>query len=181
MGHQPTYRHLRWYNHFMKKELDDLLAKGLGAGYAGKIIPETVKRGPFEGGKQSLFTSETNGVYLDQWFAHQNGGGQELVQDKDGDRATRLYGGGNLAPEELAALGTNEEEVINYLIKKVGQLGNKTRLHENCFPEADGDWQYSYKILQPNVGGIPLTIGLESIDFKQTTVFAHGFILSPIK
>ncbi len=162
------------------EELDRLLAKGLGAGFAGETTPKTIQRGSFEG-KQSTYPSPEKPFYLDEWFAHQNGGGQELVQDDEGKRATRVYAGGNLPPEELAELGTTEDEVSVYLVRKINGLGEKTRLRENCHPEPDGNWQYSYEILKPNVDGVALTIGLEKIAFKQTTVFAHGFLLSPVE
>ncbi len=158
-------------------DLEKLLADGLLAGYAGKSTFEHVHRGPFEG-EQSLLTPK-GGVYIDQWFASLRGGGQELAQNEDG-KATRLYAGGTISPGDLAKLGITEEQVSGQLKKAIKELGQKTRLREDCIPEADGDWQYSYRILD-SVDQIDLTIGMEQIRFRGEVVFAHGFLLSPVK
>lgn len=159
-------------------KLKKLLADGLGAGYAGQSNFEHVRRGPFEG-EQSLFSPEEEKVYLDQWFAKLRGGGQELVQNEDG-KATRLYAGGTIDSEELSKLGITEEQVSEYHKKAIKELGQKTRLDEDCSPKPDGDWQYSYKIIK-RLDEIDLTIGLESIFYKGQLVFAHGFMNSPVK
>ena len=155
-----------------------LLADGLSAGFAGHSTFETIQRGPFQG-KQSLFTPGAGKVYLDQWFASLRGGGQELVQDGS-ELATRLYAGGTIDDEELTKLGITEDQVSEQLKKSISELGEKTRLGENCSPEPDGDWKYDYQILDtiPEIG---LRIGLESIYYKGSLVFAHGFLQSPVK
>lgn len=157
------------------KKLNDLLARGLIAGYGDKSTFEKVNRGKFLGDQSSA----ENGNYLDQWFAHLRGGGQELVTDGE-TSATRLYAGGTIDEEELTRLGTTKEAVSNYLKSSITRFGEKTRLDKDCVPDPDGDWQYSYRIIR-SIEEIELTLGLESITFKGVLVFAHGFLLSPVK
>ena len=61
----------------IKIKIKNILAKGLGEGYVGKSIRGKADRAGFQ-----LETSEyqgPEGKYHDEWAAHQNGGGQELV------------------------------------------------------------------------------------------------------
>lgn len=156
-------------------EIDKLLTDGLLRGYAGKTKFEEIRRGTFVGQQSAL----PDGNYIDQWFARELGGGQELVQIPDGI-GTRLYAGGHVPTEELEKLGITGEDVLKYHRNKLAQLGERTRLGEKCLPEPDGDWQYEYQILD-NIPEIRLRIGLETIFYKGDLVFAHGFLQSPIK
>lgn len=160
----------------MQKKFKAILGKGLCEGYMGKTARGKVKRAGFD-----LETSDykgPEGIYHDEWAAHQNGGGQELVETPDGKRATRVYAGGNLPKEELDKLGTTENEVIQKLLFFVNQAGEKTR-QDTDTESTNGDWTYKYKILD-EVKEIPLVVGKESIFFKDTLVFVHFHINSPI-
>ena len=162
------------------ERVDELLAKGLAAGYAGKIKPVEANRGPFVG-KQVIYLlgDHDGGTYSDEWYASANGGGQEIAKT-NGDTATRLYAGGIINPEKLAELGITEEEIMAYHKNKLTELGSRTRLQENCIPEPDGKLQYDYEVLE-HLEELGLTIGLESITYDGNLVFAHGFLKSPIK
>lgn len=159
------------------KEFGRALTDGLATGFAGSEIKRAV-RGGFAG-KASHVLLE-NGTYHDEWFSgKKSGGGQELVE-VDGDEFTRLYGGGVESSEILASLGIGEKEVNRYLIFKIMELGDKTRLFEDCTPKPDGKWQYAYRVTSSDPG-IQLTTAMETIDYDETRVHAHAFILSPVK
>ena len=99
------------------------------AGYGGKTKFVSVHRGGFEL-KSSEFSE--NGIeYIDQWLAKDAGGGQELVRF-DGEEFTRLYAGGIVKPERLAKLGITGKEIIEFLVKQISLLGEKTRLFDDC-------------------------------------------------
>lgn len=68
----------------------------------------------------------------------------------------------------------------NTLKAKIRELGEKTGLFADCTPNPDGEWQYSYKILQ-NIEDIPLKIGLETVTYKGSIVVAHAFLHSPVE
>lgn len=159
-------------------ELDKLLSQGLEAGYAGGTERQTVTRGPFTI-EASQFTSPNNGIYIDQWIADRTGGGQEIVKEGNQTR-TRLYAGGTIGIENLRQLGLTKKDVIGYLKRKIKELGGKTRLFEDCNTDPDGDWQYTYHIMQ-TMGDIPLTVGMETISFKGTRIFAHGFLHTTVE
>ncbi|MCL5125399.1 MAG: hypothetical protein M1511_13065 [Deltaproteobacteria bacterium] len=106
------------------------------------------------------------------------GGGQEVIEI-DGKKFTRLYAGGTIALEELAELGLTKKDVIRYLKSKLKELGNRTRLLENCRVE-DGDWDYDYFLLDVD-SDIPLTTAQEMIRFRGKRFFVHSFLLCPIE
>lgn len=157
----------------------ELLTGGLSNGYAGKTEIKTIDRGGLAF-KQSRYVNEsTGGTYHDEWLSARTGGGQELA-DAGEEKITRLYAGGVISPEELEKLGITKKDVIGYLIKKVGELGNKTRLFEDCTPGPDGDWQYVYKITD-RIESVELTRALETINYKGVQVFVHGFEICPVR
>jgi len=157
----------------------ELLTEGLSKGYAGKTKIETIDRGGLAF-KQSRYVDEATGkTYHDEWLSARTGGGQELAVIGE-EKITRLYAGGVISPKQLEKLGITEKEVIGYLIKKVEELGNKTRLFEDCAPAPDGDWQYVYKVTD-KIESVGLTRALETITFKGAQVFVHGFEICPIK
>ena len=161
----------------MKQEIKNILAKGLGEGYAGENIRRKIERSGFP-----VETSDykgPEGIYHDEWAAHQNGGGQELVETLDGEKATRVYAGGSLAEEELEKLGLTEKDVIWKLVSFVKQLGDKTRLDTNV-KRKEGDWSYSYKVMK-SVKEIPVDVAEEDIKYKGNLVFIHFHINSPVK
>ncbi|TSC89492.1 MAG: Uncharacterized protein G01um10145_649, partial [Microgenomates group bacterium Gr01-1014_5] len=87
----------------MNTGIKKILSKGLGVGYVGKSVRGQIDRAGFK-----LETSDyqgSEGKYHDEWMAHQNGGGQELVEDSNGEKATRVYAGGTLDEEGLKSLG----------------------------------------------------------------------------
>src|SRR3989344_8956444 len=125
----------------MKEEASKVLTEGLVGGYAGKGKVSNVDRASFSG-KSSHSEPTPGSVYHDEWFVpNYLGGGQELVKVGE-EMFTRLYGGGTPSPEKLAELGITVEDVGEYLKRKIVELGDKTRLLEECKPEPDGQWQY---------------------------------------
>jgi len=161
----------------IKIKIKNILAKGLGEGYVGKSIRGKADRAGFQ-----LETSEyqgPEGKYHDEWAAHQNGGGQELVEDADGEKATRVYAGGTLEEEKLTSLGLTGKDVIGKLIFFVNQLGDKTRLDTDAELK-EGDWTYFYKVMK-SVDEIPLVVAEEEIRFKDSLVFVHFHINSQVK
>ncbi len=162
-------------------ETDRLLTQGLAAGYGAEVTkPETVLRGDFLL-KASDFKPDNDPTasYHDEWLPGRVGGGQELVT-VGGQKATRLYAGGTISPEQLKDLGLTEDHVIGYLRGKITDLGGATRLHQHCMPLADGKWQYSYVIAE-HLKNIDLTVGVETVRYDGQQVFAHGFLISPVE
>ncbi len=162
----------------MSERMNKLLTDGLAEGYAGTKKPEGIHRAGFSG-KSNNYTNPDGGQYHDEWFADDNGGGQELVTEKD-EKATRVYAGGVICVEELQKLGLTTKDVISRLIQSVRELKSKTRLSEPCSLSLPGGWEYEYLILKKSEE-VPLTIGYESVKYNGREVFAHGHILSPIK
>lgn len=160
-------------------EIDDLFHKGLAAGYAGGTEHQTTQRGPFLM-EASQYIAPDGGVYRDEWMADRTGGGQEIAQVKN-LKASRVYGGGTISLKQLAELGITKKDVTNYLKRKIIELGSQTRTPDRgCFPGYDGDWLYFYQLLE-KIPDIPLTVGLETIKYRETRVFAHAFIFTPIE
>jgi len=162
----------------MSEKINQLLTNGLAKGYAGEKKPEKIQRSGFAG-KENNFTSPDGGHYHDEWFADDNGGGQELVKEEN-EQFTRVYAGGVIPTEELQKLELTTKDVISRLITSVRELKGKTRLHNPCFLELPDGWNYKYSILKKSKE-VPLTIGYESIEYNGRELFAHGHILSPVK
>lgn len=162
----------------MAGKFEQLLTDGLAQGYTGVKKPQRIERAGFVGKSNDHQNSE-GGHYHDEWFANDNGGGQELVDD-NGEKFTRLYGGGVISVEELRKLGLTTKDVIDRLIMSVRKLKEKTRLYEPCSLELLGGWNYSYSIIKQSKE-VPLTIGYESIEYNGREVFAHAHILTPVK
>lgn len=158
------------------KETSEVLTEGLMQGFAGVAKPQTVERGGFTGKVSAPELEE--GTYHDEWFGRHSGGGQELVSVGD-QQFTRLYGGGTADQDILTELGITESEVGSYLVRSINALGASTRLFEDCTPEPDGLWQYSYRITDREEG-IGVVSAKEKITYQDTTVFVHNFILSPV-
>lgn len=154
-----------------------ILSKGLGEGYMGKTARGQVERAGF-----ALETSNyegSEGKYHDEWAAHQNGGGQELTKDTNGEIATRVYAGGTLAEEKLVKFGLTGKEVIGKLVFFVSELGDKTRLDEDV-KMIDGKWKYNHKVLK-SVNEIPVDVSEETITYDDNLVFIHFHINSPVR
>jgi len=162
----------------MDERIKEILAKGLGEGYVGKSIRGETSRAGFD-----LETSDYQGPegrYHDEWAAaHQNGGGQEMIETVNGEKATRVYAGGSLDEEKLKGFGITGKDVIGKLILFVNRLESKTRLDQNA-ESTDGEWIYTYKILK-SVKEIPVEIGEEEIRFRGNLVFVHYHINSPVR
>lgn len=160
----------------MNRKIEKILTDGLLTGYAGGAS-QNINRGSFSGQESHIESSKS--VYHDEWFVDTRlGGGQELVIVNE-QKFTRLYAGGTPEPEVLKYLGITIDDVSNYLKTKILQLGDKTRLFEDCTPESDNDWKYTYRVAT-NDKAIELTTGMETIDYKKTPVHMHAFILCPI-
>jgi len=160
----------------MQAKIKSILGKGLNEGYMGKTARGKVKRAGFD--LETSDYSGPEGKYHDEWAAHQNGGGQELVETPDGSRATRVYAGGNLPQKELDKLGITEGQVIEKLLFFVNEAKEKTR-QDTDTESVNGDWSYKYKVLK-ELKEIPLVVGEESIFYKGVLVFAHFHINSPV-
>jgi hypothetical protein len=155
------------------QKITQALTDGLLAGYGGKSNFSTTTRGSFEL-KSSHFATKDM-VYHDEWTS---GGGQEIVRVGN-DEFTRVYAGPVPDLQALTKLGISDDEVLKNLISRLQQLGDKTRLFEDCLPEDTGDWGYEYKILDRG-GQISITTGKETITYKNEIVFIHVFVLSPV-
>lgn len=162
----------------MSEKTDKLLTEGLVEGYAGVKKPERVQRSGFSG-KANDFIGPEGGHYHDEWFADDNGGGQELVSQGE-EQFTRLYGGGVIPSEELQNLGLTTKDVISHIITSIKELKEKTRLYEPCTLELSDGWNYKYEIIKKSEE-VPLVVGYESVELNGREVFAHAHILSPIK
>lgn len=161
----------------MSKDIDNILTKGLLEGYVGNSVRGSVKRAGFD--LETRDYEGPEGKYHDEWEADFNGAGQELAQTPNGEKGTRVYGGGTLSAEKLQQLGISKKEVIGKLIYFVNELKGKTRLGENS-ELSDGDWHYAYKVIK-SVKEIPVDVGEEEINYKNNLVFVHYHIISPIK
>lgn len=160
----------------VNKNSNVILAKGLLEGYVGKSVRGSVVRAGF-----NVETSDYRGPegrYHDEWAADFNGGGQELVEAANGEKATRVYAGGTLAAFELQKLGLSKKDVIGKLIFFVNKLQEGTRLDEDA-EMVDGEWKYTYKVLK-SVKEIPIDVGEEEIRYKENLVFVHYHIISPV-
>ncbi len=162
----------------MSERVDKLITDGLVEGYVGTKKPDVIQRAGFRG-KAHDYLGPEGGHCHDEWFADDNGGGQELVVIGD-EQATRLYGGGVIPVEELQKLGLTTKDVISRLITSVNELKGRTRLHEPCSLQLPDGWDYGYTLLKKSEE-VPLTIGYESIRYNGREVFAHGHIISPVK
>ena len=154
-----------------------VLAKGLLEGYVGKSIRGSVIRAGF-----NLETSDyqgSEGKYHDEWVADFNGGGQELTEASNGEKATRVYAGGTLSANELQKLGLTKKDVIGKLVFFVNELQDGTRLDRDA-ERVEGAWKYTYKVLK-SVKEIPVDVGAEEIRYNESLVFVHYHIISPVK
>lgn len=163
----------------MNGEIDPVIKKILGKGLAGGYGSDNYSKGERAGFGVDInhYTGE-DGTYHDEWVAHQNGGGQELVETPDGKQWTRVYAGGSLDEESLAKLGITKEQVGKKIMFFLKKLGDKTRF-ETEVADTEGDWKYSYT-LDRNEDTIPLIVGCERIEFQGSLVFTHEIINSPI-
>lgn len=159
----------------MDSEIKTLLGKGLAGGYGASNYSKSERAGfpidinDFQGAE---------GKYHDEWAAHQNGGGQEIIETPSSEKWTRVYAGGSLDEESLAKLGITGEDVSQKIKFFLGKLGDKTRFDFEVV-DAEGDWSYSYK-LDREEKEIPLIVGCERIEYKGSLVFTHEIINSPI-
>lgn len=161
----------------MTEITDRLLNRGLKEGFAGSTDIQNIERGSLKI-KSSHFENE-DGIYHDEWMADRTGGGQEIV-NADRVTFTRVYAGGTIGLEALAEMGISIGDVMKFLKKNILEGGKNTRLFADYHPEADGNWQYSYTVLEdePN---IPLTLGKEIINYQGTLVFIHDFLITPVE
>lgn len=161
----------------MSEKIGSILTNGLMQGFAGGEI-KSVDRAGFHG--EASHIDFPDGVYHDEWFVpHHLGGGQELVRVGE-EKFTRLYAGGTPEKKVLEAMGITAKDVNQYLKRKITELGGRTRLFEDCSPEADGQWHYAYKISSRHQE-FEITTSLESITYKGNLVHIHTFILCPLK
>lgn len=161
----------------MDKESKAILAKGLLEGYVGKSVRGSVVRAGF-----NLETSDyqgPEGKYQDEWAADFNGGGQELTEASNGEKATRVYAGGTLSADELQKLGLTKKDVIGKLVFFVNELQDGTRLDRDA-ERVEGVWKYTYKVLK-SVKEIPVDVGEEEMRYNENLVFVHYHIISPVK
>jgi len=158
----------------MKNKITAALTKGLLAGYGGKTEFTKIKRGGFMLSSSHFNDGEV--VYHDEWT---NSGGQELV--KVGNvMFTRVYAGGEPSLRVIKKLKIKEKQINENLVSRIRELGDKTRLFENCVAETKDGWGYEYKTLDDDKD-ISVVTGKEVINYKNTVVFVHVFVLSPVK
>lgn len=156
----------------------ELLTKGLQEGFGGETTRKSVDRGGFSV-ESSHYETKDGRVYHDEWLADRVGGGQELVE-VDGKRFTRVYAGGTISEEALQDFGLTKKNVISFLKKNILENGDNIRFHADFEPEAEGDWQYKYKVIDREES-IPVTAGKEYIYYKGKLVFVHHFVISSVE
>jgi len=157
-----------------KEKIGRALTRGLLAGYGGETDFTTSIRGNFE--VKSSHYEEDGIIYHDEWTG---GGGQEIVKINEKELFTRVYAGGVVNEEILKELGITKKDVINNLISRIKELGDKTRLFSDCSVNDISGWNYKYEIIDNNKE-IGVTTGKETITYKNQVVFVHAFVLSPI-
>lgn len=161
----------------MSEKTDRLLTRGLNEGFAGGTEIQNVDRGGFK--IKSSHFENIDGIYHDEWMADRTGGGQEIVT-ADGVVFTRVYAGGTINKESLIDLGISVDDIMATLKKNIIEAGEHTRLFTDYHPEVEGDWQYSYTILEKEAK-IPLTLGKEVIKYQGVLVFIHDFLITPVE
>lgn len=157
---------------------EKILTRGLKDGYAGGKSPVSVVRGSISGKETHETYPEFDAEYVDQWFFKRTGAGQDIARIGN-EITTRAFAGGIVDSSVLSSLHINEQDVLSYHKKKLSEVVDVTRLHASVEPAADGDWQYKYLVVKeyPNV---PLSIGVETITFKEKEVFVHVFLITPM-
>lgn len=160
----------------MNTKIKRILSTGLSGGYGSSNYGKTTRAG-FVLDSSDYFGPE--GRYHDEWAAVQNGGGQELVEITGGEKATRVYAGGSLAPDLLQKIGLTVDDVSKKLTFFLRKLGDKTRLDEDV-ELVEGKWKYSYRIMK-NIKEIPVIVGEEEIRYEESLVFIHYLINSPVR
>lgn len=157
-----------------KNKIEKALTQGLLAGYGGKTKFKKIKRGSFNISSSHFENNEI--TYHDEWT---NGGGQEIV--KIGKSVfTRVYAGGIVNKKKLNILGITSQNIIENLISRIKELKDRTRLFNDCRAKQINNWDYEYKIMD-NDFEIGITVGKESIKYKNQLVFVHCFVLSSVK
>ena len=154
------------------------LTQGLLGGYAGDGHIHAMKRGGIVDGKAS-HVKIAGGEYHDEWVTgKRTGAGQEVLVVGD-QKYTRVYAGGAPDIQVLEGFGLNENAVSDYLVEKLGELGERTRLFEDCTPEPDDKWQYAYKVTDKFEESGTVT-GVETIHYDSALVHVHAFAKCPI-
>ena len=160
----------------MNKREKEVLSNGLDVGFAGGSERKQINRGGFSFETSHLEDGDSR--YHDEWLADRVGGGQEVIEV--GDRKyTRLYAGGTIQLNELTKLGLTKKDVIKHLITKIQELGEKTRLLEDC-EQLDREWGYRYGLLDKEES-VPVFVGKETVEYKGVLVFVHDFLLCAIE
>jgi hypothetical protein len=159
----------------MNSKIKKILGNGLSGSYGSSKYGKTDRAG-FKFELSDYSGSE--GKYHDEWAAHQNGGGQEIVEIPGGTKATRVYAGGTLEPKLLQRLEIDDKAVLSELMFFLRTLKDKTRLDENVNLK-HGKYAYSYKVVK-NIKEIPLIVGEEQIMYGKSLVFIHYLINSPV-
>ncbi len=157
------------------KTPEDLLTHGLVQGFAGGTEIKLQNGGLFKTSRLKI----SGGNYNDTWTDSRIGGGHEIAKF-NGKLLLRQYAGGTLSEEELKVLGIAQSDVMAFLKKQLIENGEKTRLYDNCTPDIDGHWRYSYRV-EEQLGYIPLTVGKEVIEYQGAPVFLHMFFICPIE
>lgn len=157
---------------------EDVLAKGLLAGFAGKSTFGNAPRGVFTVTSSEVILPEDEAQYIDQWIGQRSGGGQEIVQSAGGSM-TRVYAGGTVSQAILDTLGITDDQIMVYLKEKLTALNGQTRLMAPVAPIVDGDWEYAYALMDTD-SGIQIVTGKETILYKNTPVFVHVFLIAPV-
>lgn len=155
-------------------KISDAFAKGLAV-FSGKIQFQKITRGKFA--MVSSVIDDGSVDYIDQWFPGQMGGGQEILE-VDGKRYTRVYAGGTVDDAILSSLGITKGDVMGCLKRALLSAGGKTRF-DKVFVLEENMWSYQYTPAEPDETTGMIT-GKEIISYKNTPVFVHFFIISPV-
>lgn len=162
----------------MKESIKRILGIGLSGGFGAGKYGNTERSG-YQG--ETADYQGPEGKYHDEWFAQQNGGGQELVSDTDGNMGTRVYAGGSLDAEGLAKLGITDANLRSEMKHFLKTFGARSRGDKKMYA-VHGGFRYSYEPIEI-VQEIPVIAGKEEIRYgeKNSLVFIHFHIYSPIR
>jgi hypothetical protein len=155
---------------------EELISEGLKQNFDGEATYGQVNQGDLTFSTSQLKTEE--GHHHDQWIQSQTTGGLETAKTESGT-LIRSYAGGIVKKEVLNELGVNESQILEFLKKIIVNHSEKVRLYSD-FNFRNGDFSYEYKVTE-QIPEVSLTLGKETITYKDTIVFVHTFSICNVE
>jgi hypothetical protein len=144
------------------------------------------RRGPAES-RSSELQLQKNGadgaVYQQEsWAGKTSFAGQERLVLKKGDKNNRVYvrshAGWMLADSELRQVGTNAQELQEFLFESLCILGARTRL-DTPTSRKEGNWRYGYWTVK-NDAQTGIVIFLETVRFRDNLVWQTYYMVNGV-